>query len=185
MPLKNKKDIPRPPYFEKGDIISIQIQQSKFVYALAFDKEVYGIEGNNRFVFSSLITRDEITIQEFLDSDVLYLDKGGKDNYYRGYFWADFNTRNMKGKIKLTKLIGNESFDDYLWLSNAMPGGDWNHIADLYNEQIAYISRNKSGRPFNISIKEFIKGENQELELKLEKHADLLWVERLEAMKRT
>jgi formate-dependent nitrite reductase cytochrome c552 subunit len=107
------------------------------------------------------------------------LDKGGDNSYHQGYFWGDFQARNMKRKIKRTRVIGNLHFEYYLGLSNSMPYGDWNKISDLYNEQKQFQKSNKTKNLFKISIRDFIKGENQEFELKLAKHANDLWIEQL------
>ena len=184
-PLKRKKIILCPAYFKKGDIVSIELESNQYIYALAFEKEHDEIDGGNRFVFSSLITDLQISKEEFLNSEIMYLDYGGDHNYHQGYFWAQFQARNMKRKIKNVQLIDNVSFDDYLGLSNAIPYGDWNKINDLYSEQLEFKKNNDSRRPFKISMKDFIKGENKEFELKLVKHANELWKEQMNKINAT
>ncbi|AXT53183.1 DUF4259 domain-containing protein [Aquimarina sp. BL5] len=184
-PLKRKKITLCPAYFTKGDIVSIQLESKQFIFALAFEQENDEIDGGNRFVFSSLISDSLISVEEFLNSEIMYLDNGGDHNYHQGYFWSQFQARNMKRKIKRTKVIGKITFDDYLGFSNSVPFGDWNNISDLYSEQIKFQKSNNTRKPFKISIKDFIQGENKEFELKLLKHANELWREQLKKINAT
>ncbi|WP_178987640.1 hypothetical protein [Winogradskyella schleiferi] len=174
-PLKRKKIIFCPAYFNRGDIVSIQLKSNQFAYGLVFEKDDDDIDGGNRLAFSALVKDTEVSIEEFMNSEVMYLDIGGETSYNQGYFWCDFQARNMKRKIKQTKVIGNISIDDYLELSNTMPYGDWNNINDLYTEQLKFLKDNATKKPFSISFRDFIKVENREFQLKLAKHANELW----------
>jgi hypothetical protein len=166
-------------YFMKGDVVSILLESNQFIFALAFEREDDEIDGGNRFIFSSLISDSQISIEEFLNSEIMYLDIGGEYNYHRGYFWAQFQASNMKRKIKKTKVIGNISFDDYLVLSHTVQFGNWNKIQELYDEQKEFNKKSDTGMPHKILMKDFIQVENKEFGLLLVEHANQLWKEQL------
>lgn len=184
-PLKRKKIVPCPAYFNKGDILSVQLEDGQFMFGLAFSLEKDEIDGGNNIIFSSLISDKEISKEDFLESKICYLDIGGQNNYYQGYFWGIFGARNMKRKIKKSKVIGNIQFDDYLGVSNSIPFGDWNNIEELINEQRSFEEKNSSINPHAILVKEFIEGRNSDLELKLAEHANQLWRKKLKEMNAT
>lgn len=181
-PLRRKKIVPCPAYFDKGDILSFQLADGQFMFGLAFSVEEDEIDGGNNIIFSSLISDKEVSQEDFLESKICYLDIGGQNNYYQGYFWGIFGARNMKRKIKKSKVIGSVKFSEYLGVSNTIPFGDWNNIAHLINEQKRYEEKNSSMTPREILIKEFIEGKNTALELKLAEHANQLRRKKLKEM---
>lgn len=180
--LKRKKIVPCPAYFDKGEILSIQLENGQFMFGLIFSVEGDEMEGSNDIIFSSLISNKEISKEEFLESKICHLDIGGQNNYYQGYFWGIFGARNMKRKIKKTKVIGKIEFSEYLSVSNLIPFGDWNNIEELINEQKSFEANSTSIRPYEILIKEFVKGLNSDLELKLAQYANSLKRNKLKEM---
>lgn len=184
-PSRRKRLIRNPSYFKKGDILSIELETNEFVGAFVFDEEDDDIYGSNWIVFLDLISNKKIDISQLKDAHILYLDLGGRSEYHRGYFWAQFEAKNMKRKIKKTQIIGNIKFDDCLSLSDSVPYGDWNKLKDLYDEQRKFQESNISRAPKKVSFKDFINGDIEPLTSVLRKHANEIWNEKLQKMNAT
>ncbi len=156
-PLKRKRVVVRQCYFKTGDIISIEINDHQFAGAIVTNHHDYRNDGEHRIVFTDCISITEITLEDVLKANIFYLDKGGANNYYRGYFEASFSAKNMVKKIKLVNKIGEITTKEFLWLKVGIQVGDWNIITELYNEQIAFLSTNQSDKPINVTVQEFLK----------------------------
>lgn len=157
VPLKRKKVVNRPSFFKKGDIISIEINNQQFAGAIVTNHSDSEIDGGNRIVFTDCIANHSLNIEEVLHSNILYLDRGGENNYYRSYFEASFSARNMVKKIKFANKVGEINNNEFLWLNIGIPIGDWNIITELYNEQLEFLLTNQSDKPINVSVQDFLK----------------------------
>jgi hypothetical protein len=160
-PLKRKRVVVRQCFFKTGDIISIEINDHQFAGAIVTKHRDDGNNGEHRIVFTDCISNTELNLEDVLTANIFYLDKGGTNNYYRGYFEASFSARNMVKKIKMANKIGEIKTNEFLWLNVGIPIGDWNIISELYNEQIAFLSTNQSDKPINVSVQEFQKREEK------------------------
>lgn len=165
-PLKRKKIVIRQAFFQPGDVIGIEINPEQYVAAIVTKQKDYGNDGENTIVFTDCFFSKEITIDAVTKANIFYLDIGGANYYYRGYFEAIFSARNMAKKISLAHKIGVIEQDEYLWLGVGTPIGDWNKISELYNEQLAFQRNHKSDRPLNVSVQEFLK-RDEKLEAQL------------------
>lgn len=96
------------------------------------------------------------TEKQILKANVLYLDIGGSYRYHRGFYRALFTTKNMAKKAKETILVGTLKAKEFLYLGVGVGIGDWSKIGELYFEQINFLKSNKSGKPFNVTIKDLI-----------------------------
>lgn len=184
-PNKRKRLIRNPSYFKKGDVLSIELETNEFVGAFVFEEDDDDIYGSNWIVFLDLISKKKIDFSQLEDANILYLDLGGRSEYHRGYFWAQFEAKNMKRKIKKTQIIGNIKFDDCLSLSDSVPYGDWNELKDLYDEQRKFRETNISREPKKVAFNEFINGDVEPLTSELRKHANDIWNEKLQKMNAT
>ncbi|MFY0675610.1 MAG: hypothetical protein JXQ87_19630 [Bacteroidia bacterium] len=184
-PNKRRRLVRNPSYFQKGDVLSIELDTREFVGALVFDESDDEIYGSNWIVFFDLISNEKINISQLKDANIFYLDLGGRNEYHRGYFWAQFEAKNMKRKIKKTQIIDNIKFDDSLSLSDYVPYGDWNELKDLFDEQRKFQESNLSRAPKIVSFKEFINGDIEPLTSELKKHANEIWNEKLQKMNAT
>lgn len=164
--LKRRKIVIRHAFFQAGDLIGIEINPEQYVAAIVTDKHDYGNDGENTIVFTDCFFSKPISVEEVVKANIFYLDIGGSNNYYRGYFKAIFSARNMAKRIKLAHKIGEIKKDEYLWLGVGTQFGDWNKISELYNEQLAFQRHHKSDRPLNVSVLEFLKRDHN-LEAKL------------------
>jgi hypothetical protein len=156
-PLKRKKIVIRQAFFQAGDVIGIEINPEQYVAAIVTKQKDYGNDGENTIVFTDCFFSREISVDDVCKANIFYLDIGGTNNYYRGYFEAIFSARNMAKKISLTHKIGAIEQDEYLWLGVGTPIGDWNKVSELYNEQLAFLNNHKSDRPLNVSVHQFLK----------------------------
>ena len=161
--LKRKKIVIRQAFFESGDVIGIEINPEQYVAAIVTNQKDYGNDGENTIVFTDCFFSKPISVEEVVKANIFYLDVGGSNNYYRGYFEAIFSARNMAKRIKLAHKIGEIKKDEYLWLGVGTPIGDWNKISELYNEQLAFQRNHKSDRPLIVSVQAFLK-RNEKLE---------------------
>jgi len=159
-PLKRKKINIRQAFFETGDVIGIKINSNKNIAAIVTDHVNYQNDGENKIVFTDLIFEDQTTIEEILKSNIYYLDVGGSNNYYRGFYRAIFSARNMVKQIKNAFIIGKIEIGEQLSLGVGTPYGDWPKIGNLIEEQINFIKENKSDKPINVSVNQFLKPED-------------------------
>jgi hypothetical protein len=161
IPLKRKRVVIRQCFFKTGDIISIEINDHQFAGAIVTKHHDYGNNGEHRIVFTDCISNTELTLEDVLKANIFYLDKGGTNNYYRGYFKASFSAKNMVKKIKWVHKIGEINTREFLMLNVGIPIGDWNKITELYNEQLAFLETNQSDKPINVSVQEFLTSDKQ------------------------
>jgi len=165
-PLKRKKIVVRQAFFQSGDIIGVEINPNQYFAAIVTKKKDYGNDGENTIVFTDCLFAKSVTVEEVLKSNIFYLDIGGANNYYRGYFEAIFSARNMAKKIKLAHKIGEIKQDEYLRLGVGTPIGDWNKVEELYHEQLSSLSNQQSDRPVKVSVEDFLK-RDEKLEMEL------------------
>ena len=72
----------------------------------------------------------------------------------------------MAKRIKIAHKIGELKREEYLSLGVGTPVGDWNKTSELYHEQLLFQRNNKSEKPFNISVQEFLN-QDKNLESRL------------------
>jgi|GEM_PF-1011511 len=161
--LKRKKIIVRHSFFKKGDVIGIRVNTKHFVAAIVTDHLDIGNDGQNTIVFTDLLFVDHTTLKDVLKANIFYLDIGGSNNYYRGFYKAIFSARNMSKQINKAFLIGNIKANEFLWLGVLTPIGDWTKIDNLIEEQLSFLKKRKSDRPINVSVSQFLK-RNDKLE---------------------
>lgn len=159
-PLKRKVINVRQAFFETGDVIGIKINSNNYIAAIVTSHENYENDGENEIVFTDLIFDDQTTIEEFLKSNIYYLDVGGSNNYYRGFYQAIFTARNMVKQIKKAFIIGKIEISEQLSLGVGTPYGDWLKIGNLIEEQINFIKENKTNKPINVSVNQFLNPED-------------------------
>ncbi len=164
--LKRKKVIKREAFFQTGDVLSIEINPEQYVAAIVTTQNNYGNDGENTIAFTDCFFSKAIKVEDVLKANIFYLDLGGANRYYRGYFKAIFSARNMVKKINFAHKIGEIKKHEYLWLGIGTPIGDWNKISELYNEQLAFLQNHQSERPLNVSVQEFLK-RDEKMEMKL------------------
>ena len=92
---------------------------------------------------------------------MLYLDIGGLNKYYRGFYKAIFSARNMVKQIDKAFIIDKIDTTEFLWLGVGTPIGDWTKIGNLIEEQLNFIKSHKSDRPINVSVKQFLKRDDK------------------------
>lgn len=155
-PLKRKKVVVRHSFFSKGDVIGIKLNDNTFLAAIVTDHQDFGNDGQNTIAFTDYIFKVHATLDEILRSNMLYLDVGSPNNYYRGFFKAIFSSRNMAKGINKAFLIDRVDTRNFLSLGIGTPIGDWRKIGTLVEEQIAYLKKDISDRPINISMTQFL-----------------------------
>jgi hypothetical protein len=162
-PLKRKKIVVRRSFFKKGDVIGIKINGNKHIAAIVTDHVNFDNDGQNTIAFTDFIFTDTATIKEVIKSNMLYLDIGGPNNYYRGFYIAIFRARNMAKQIDRAFIIGKIKTPEFLWLGIGTPFGDWGNIENLIEEQLSFLKRKKSERRINVSVSQFLR-RNRRLE---------------------
>ena len=160
-PLKRKKIVVRHSFFKTGDIIGIKLNQSHYIAAIVTSHQDFENDGQNTIAFTDLLFKDQTTLNEILNSDMLYLDIGGSNKYYRGFYKAIFSARNMAKQIGKAFIIDKIDATEFLWLGIGTPIGDWTKIENLVEEQLNFLKSKKSDRPLNVSVKQFLKRDDK------------------------
>ncbi len=127
-PLKRKKIIVRHSFFKTGDIIGIKLNQKYSIAAIVTSHQDFENDGQNTIAFTDFLFEDQTTLKEVLSSNMLYLDIGGSNKYYRGFYKAIFSARNMVKQIDKAFLIEKIDTTEFLWLGIGIPIGDWTKI---------------------------------------------------------
>jgi hypothetical protein len=159
--LKRKKIIVRHSFFKKGDVIGIKINDKHFIAAIVTSHQDFENEGENTITFTDHIFSNQTTIKEILKSKIFYLDIGGSNKYYRGFFEAIFSARNMAKQIDKAFIIDKIDITEFLWLGVGTPIGDWTKIENLVQEQFNFLKSNKTDNPLNISVSQFLKRDDK------------------------
>lgn len=162
-PLKRKKIVVRHAFFRKGDVIGIKINKNKHIAAIVTERQDFDNDGQNTIAFTDFIFMQKAKIEEVMKANMLYLDIGGSNNYYRGFYVAIFLARNMARQIDKALLIGKIKASEFLWLGITTPYGDWRNIEKLIEEQLNFLKKRKSERPIEVSVRQFLK-RNDKLE---------------------
>lgn len=183
-PLKRKKIVVRHSFFKKGDVIGVKINSKNYVAAIVTSHQDFESDGQNTIVFTDFLFSDQTTIKEVLKSNILYLDIGGSNNYYRGFYEAIFSARNMAKQIDKAFLIDKINTIEFLWLGVSTPIGDWTKIENLIGEQLSFLRKNKSDKPINVSVSQFLK-RNDKLENILIEWDKKIFSEKLKPKKTT
>ena len=160
-PLKRKKIVIRHSFFKKGDIIGIKLNPNYYIAAIVTDHQDFENDGENTIAFTDLLFKDQTTLTEVLNSNMLYLDIGGSYKYYRGFYKALFSARNMAKQIDKSIIIDKIDDTEFLLLSVGTPIGDWTKIENIVEEQFNFLKNNKTDRPLNITVKQFLKRDNK------------------------
>ena len=160
-PLKRKKIVIRHSFFKKGDIIGIKLNPNYYIAAIVTDHQDFENDGENTIAFTDLLFKDQTTLTEVLNSNMLYLDIGGSYKYYRGFYKALFSARNMAKQIDKSIIIDKIDDTEFLLLSFGTPIGDWTKIENIVEEQFNFLKNNKTDRPLNITVKQFLKRDNK------------------------
>ncbi|MBP6432538.1 MAG: hypothetical protein KA319_12295 [Ferruginibacter sp.] len=142
------------------------------------------IFGQNTIVLTDLLFSEKPSNQKILNANILYLDIGGDYNYHRGFYRAMFSVKNMVRKSKDTIKIGKLTFKNYLGLGVGIGIGDWNKISNLYFEQVEFLKKNKSDKPFNVKVKDLISPK-QSLQDKLYEWSKKIFREKLKPQNAT
>lgn len=179
-PLKRKKIVGQPIIYQKGDIIALKINEESSLTGIVIDTNDHPNYLENTIILTDLIFFETPSEKQILNSNVLYLDIGGKYGYHRGFFRALFTTKNMAKKAKETIKIGELKINDCLSVGNGLKIGDWSEIGNLYLEQMEFLKTNKSEKPFNVSVKDLINP-NQKLQTELINWDKKLFQEKLES----
>jgi len=156
-PLKRKKIVVRQSFFKKGDVIGIRINSKCFIAAIVTNQYNSKSNGQNTITFTDHFFSDQTTLKEVLTSNIFYLDIGGSNKYYRGFYKAIFSARKMAKQIGKAFLIGKIETDEFLSLGIGVPIGDWTKIENLIEEQLEFLEKNKTDRPINVSVSQFLK----------------------------
>jgi hypothetical protein len=156
-PLKRKKVVVRQSFFKTGDIIGIKLNQDFNIAAIVTSHQDFENDGQNTIAFTDLLFKGQTTLKKVLNSNMLYLDIGGLNKYYRGFYKAIFSARNMVKQIDKSFIIDKIDTTEFLWLGVGIPIGDWNKIGNLIEEQLNFIKSHKSDRPINVPVKQFLK----------------------------
>jgi hypothetical protein len=164
--LKQKKIVDRPIIYKKGDIIAQKIDDVNFLTAIIVEANDHPNYLENTIVLIDLLFVEIPTLQQILNSNILYLDIGGNYNYHRGFYRASFTTKNMVKKAKYTIKIGEIKIKNYLGLGTGIGVGDWNKIDILYNEQVEFLKKNNTDKPFNVTVKDLLTP-NEKIQEKL------------------
>jgi hypothetical protein len=118
-------------------------------------------DGQNTIAFTDHLFKNPTTLNKVLNSNMLYLDIGGSNKYYRGFYEAIFSARNMAKQIDKAFIIDKIETTEFLWLGVGTPFGDWTKIENLVEEQLNFLKSNKSDSPLNVSVNQFLKRENK------------------------
>lgn len=164
--LKRKRIVVRHSFFKKGDVIGIKINTKYFIAAIVTSHQDFENDGQNTITFTDHIFSNQTTIKEVLKSNIFYLDIGGSNKYFRGFFNAIFSARNMVKQIDKAFIIDKIDTNEFLWLRIGIPIGDWTKIGNLVEEQLTFLKRNKTDRPLNVTAKQLLK-RDEKLESKL------------------
>lgn len=160
-PLRRKKIVVRHSFFKKGDIIGIKLNPNYYIAAIVTDHHDFENDGENTIAFTDLLFKDQTTLNEVLNSNILYLDIGGSNKYYRGFYKAIFSARNMAKQINKAFIIDKIDTTEFLWLEVGTPIGDWTKIENLVEEQLNFLENNKSDSPLNVSVNQFLKRDDK------------------------
>ncbi len=179
-PLKRKKIVVRHAFFKTGDVIGIRVNDTHFVAAIVTRHQDFKTDGENTIVFTDFFFSEKGTVKDVLKANILYLDIGGPANYYRGYYKAIFDARNMAKQIGKAFLIGKIDSKEFLWLSSGTPIGNWSKIEEVIAEQLNFLKRKKSDRPINVTVKQFMK-RNDKLEMMLIEWGKKIFREKLKS----
>ena len=155
-PLKRKKIVEKPIIYKTGDVIALKIDEQNYLAGIIVDTNDHPNYLENKIILTDLIFDKLPTEEQILKANVLYLDIGGSYRYHRGFYRALFTTKNMSRKAKDTILVGTLKAKDFLYLGVGVGIGDWSKIGELYFEQINFLKSHKSGKPFNVTIKDLI-----------------------------
>ncbi|MEM8716992.1 MAG: hypothetical protein AAGE92_14665, partial [Cyanobacteria bacterium P01_G01_bin.4] len=127
----------------------------------------------------NLISTKHLTFEEHMKSKVMYFDIGGVNEYHKGFFWATFSSRNMKRRIKKTKIVGHIKLENYLSLAVGIQIGDWNNIPSLYSQQLEYHTAHKTKEPFLVPFSEVPNGNDSKLQQELYEFDKMMKQEKL------
>lgn len=178
-PLRRKKIVVRHSFYKRGDVVGIKISDKHFIAAIVTSHKDFENDGQNTIVFTDHIFRTTTTLNNVLNSNILYLDIGGSNKYYRGFYKAIFSTRNMAKQIDKAIIIDKIDTTEFLWLGVGTPIGDWTKIENLVEEQLNFLKSNKSDSPLNISVNQFLK-RNDKLESILIEWGKKIFLEKLQ-----
>jgi hypothetical protein len=160
-PLKRKKVVVRQSFFKTGDIIGIKLNQDFYIAAIVTSHQDFENDGQNTIAFTDFLFKDQTTLKKVLNSNMLYLDIGGLNKYYRGFYKAIFSARNMAKQIDKAFIIDKIDTTEFLWLGVGIPIGDWTKIGNLVEEQLDFLKSNKSDRPINVTVNHFLKRDDK------------------------
>lgn len=160
-PLQRKKIVVRHSFFKKGDVIGIKINDKQSIAAIVTSHQDFENDGQNTIAFTDFIFKAPTTLNEVLNSNMLYLDIGGSNKYYWGFFQAIFSARNMAKQIDKAFIIDKIDTTEFLWLGVGTPIGDWTKIENLIEEQLSFLKKKKSDRPINVSVRQFLKRDDK------------------------
>ena len=160
-PLRRKKIVVRHSFFKRGDVIGIKITDNQYIAAIVTDHQDFENDGQNTIAFTDILFKDPPTLKKILNSNMLYLDTGGSNKYYRGFYKAIFSAKNMVKQIDKAFIIDKIDTTEFLWLGVGTPIGDWTKVGNLIEEQFNFLRNNKSDRPINVSVKQFLKRDNK------------------------
>ena len=160
-PLRRKKIVVRHSFFKKGDVIGIKINDKYFIAAIVISHQDFENDGQNTIAFTDFLFKSSTTLNEVLNANMLYLDIGGSNKYYRGFYKAIFSARNMARQIDKSFIIDKINTTEFLGLGLGIPIGNWTKIEDLVDEQLNFLKNNKSDRPLNVSVTQFLKKDDK------------------------
>lgn len=160
-PLERKKVVVRQSFFKTGDIIGIKLSQDFYIAAIVTSHQDFENDGQNTIAFTDFLFKEQTTLKKVLSSNMLYLDIGGLNKYYRGFYKAIFSARNMVKQIDKAFVIDKIDTTEFLWLGVGIPIGDWTKIGNLVEEQLNFLKTNKSDRPINVSVNHFLKRDDK------------------------
>ena len=160
-PLRRKKIVVRHSFFKKGDVIGIKINDKHFIAAIVTNHQDFENDGQNTIAFTDFLFKAPTTLNEVLNSNMFYLDIGGSNKYYRGFYQAIFSARNMVKQIDKAFIIDKIDATEFLWLGVGTPIGDWAKIENLVEEQLNFLKSNKSDKPLNVSVSQFLKRDDK------------------------
>lgn len=156
-PLRRKKIVVRQSFFKTGDVIGIKVNNEHFIAAIVIGHRDFENDGENTIAFTDFIFKSPTTLNEVLDSNMLYLDIGGSNKYFRGFYEAIFSARNMAKQIDKAFIIDKIDTTEFLWLGVGTPIGDWTEIGCLVEEQLDFLKSSKTDSPLNVSVRQFLK----------------------------
>ncbi len=159
--LKRKKIVVRRSFFKKGDVIGVKINDNYFIAAIVTDHQDFENDGQNTIAFTDFLFKDQTTLNEVLNSHMFYLDIGGSNKYYRGFYKVIFSARNMAKQIEKAFVIDKINDTEFLWLGVGTPIGDWTKIENLVEEQLNFLKSNKTDKPINVSVSQFLKRDDK------------------------